>query len=84
MHTHTTVYLHMSEMKMSIKLDVLLSDIFHMIYKNIKSQCHTSFIFYGHTRSIWKFLGEGLNPHLHRNLNHGSQVLNPLHYSGNS
>ena len=42
------------------------------------------FNFYGHTHSICKFLGQGLNPHLRSDPSSCHQILNPLHHIGNS
>ena len=52
-----------------------------------------SIFFLGHTPSIWKLPGQGLNPttpdwgsnpYLHSNLSHCSQILNPLQHSRDS
>ena len=42
------------------------------------------FFFNGHTCDLWKFLGQGLNRSCSCDLSHCSQVLNPLHHSGNA
>ena len=46
-----------------------------LIFKNI---------FYSHSCSIWKFLGQGLNPCLCSELSHCSWTLNPPGHGGNS
>ena len=41
------------------------------------------FFFNACTHSIWKTLGQGLNPCCHGNLSHYSQILNPQSHSRN-